>query len=91
MPVVTVAGIVTGLLGGLPPQEILDAFGTGFASSRAISIFLLVLPVIGLVERSGLQEQARRLMMRLSSLTTGRVLRAGRARASRPGRPRPKG
>jgi uncharacterized membrane protein len=74
MLVVTVAGIVTGLLGGLSPKEILDAFGTGFAGSRSIVIFLLVLPVIGLVERNGLQEQARRLMSRLSSLTTGRVL-----------------
>lgn len=74
MLVVTVAGIVTGLLGGLSPKEILDAFGTGFAGSRSIVIFLLVLPVIGLVERNGLQEQARKLMSRLSSLTTGRVL-----------------
>jgi uncharacterized membrane protein len=74
MLVVTVAGIVTGLLGGLSPKEILDAFGDGFAGSRSIVIFLLVLPVIGLVERNGLQEQARSLMTRLSSLTTGRVL-----------------
>jgi uncharacterized membrane protein len=74
MLVVTVAGVVTGLLGGLSPKEILDAFGTGFAGSRSIVIFLLVLPVIGLVERNGLQEQSRRLMSRMASLTTGRLL-----------------
>ena len=74
MLVVTVAGIVTGLLGGMSPLAILNAFGTGFAGSRSIAIFLLVLPVIGLVERNGLQEQSRRLISRLARLTTGRVL-----------------
>jgi uncharacterized membrane protein len=76
MLVVTVAGLVTGFLGGLSLREILDAFGTGFAGSRSIAVFLLVLPVIGLVERNGLQEQSRRLISRLARLTTGRVLAA---------------
>jgi uncharacterized membrane protein len=76
MLVVTVAGLVTGFLGGLSLKEILDAFGTGFAGSRSIAVFLLVLPVIGLVERNGLQEQSRRLISRLARLTTGRVLAA---------------
>ncbi len=58
--VVGVAGIVTGLLGGLSPREVLAAFGSGFASSRAVTIFAITLPVIGLLERYGLQEQARR-------------------------------
>lgn len=74
MLVVTVAGIVTGFLGHMSPIEILNAFGTGFASSRSIAIFLLVLPVIGLVERYGLQEQSRRLIAKLGKLTAGRVL-----------------
>jgi len=74
MLVVTVAGVVTGLLGGLSPVDILNDFGTGFAGSRSIAIFLLVLPVIGLVERNGLQEQARHLISRMARLTTGRVM-----------------
>ena len=74
MLVVTVAGLVSGFLGGMSPKEVLDAFGTGFAGSRAIVIFLLVLPVIGLVERNGLQEQSRMLIGRMARLTTGRVL-----------------
>jgi uncharacterized membrane protein len=72
--VVVVAGIVTGLLGGMSPVAILDAFGEGFASSRSVTIFVIVLPVIGLIERFGLQEQARRLISRLAGLTTGRIL-----------------
>jgi len=70
MLVVTVAGLVTGFLGGMTPLEVLNAFGTGFAGSRSVSIFLLVLPVIGLVEHFGLQQQAPRL----SKLTTGGIL-----------------
>ena len=76
MLVVTVAGLVTGFLGHMSPIQILNAFGTGFASSRSIAIFLLVLPVIGLVERYGLQEQSRRLIAKLGKLTAGRVLAA---------------
>ncbi|HVV18061.1 MAG TPA: DUF969 domain-containing protein [Pseudonocardiaceae bacterium] len=72
--VVVVAGIVTGLLGGMSPLAILNAFGQGFASSRSVTIFVIVLPVIGLIERFGLQEQARRLIARLAKLTTGRIL-----------------
>ncbi|MFD0442543.1 DUF969 domain-containing protein [Streptomyces indonesiensis] len=72
--VVGVAGIATGLLAKLSPQEILAAFGNGFASSRSVTIFVITLPVIGLLERHGLQEQARTLIGQLGKLTTGRFL-----------------
>jgi uncharacterized membrane protein len=72
--VVGVAGIVTGLLGKLTPVEVLKTFGEGFASSRAVTIFAITLPVIGLLERNGLQQQARTLIGKLSRLTTGRFL-----------------
>ncbi|MEV6281332.1 DUF969 domain-containing protein [Kribbella sp. NPDC051770] len=74
--VVTVAGIATGLLGGLSPGKILNEFGNGFAGSRSVTLFIVVLPVIGLVERFGLQEQSRRLIGKLTFLTTGRLLAA---------------
>lgn len=72
--VVGVAGVATGFLGGLSPQKVLAAFGDGFASSRAVTIFVITLPVIGLLERYGLQEQARNLIARFSKMTTGRFL-----------------
>ncbi|MGW1076581.1 DUF969 domain-containing protein [Streptomyces sp. NPDC002537] len=68
------AGVLTGLLGGLSPQRVLAAFGEGFASSRSVTIFVITLPVIGLLERYGLQEQARRLISRFGALTAGRFL-----------------
>ena len=74
--VVMVAGIVSALLGGLSPLHILDAFGSGFAASRSVTLAFLVLPVIGLLERYGLQQRARALVSRAASLTAGRLLLA---------------
>ena len=76
MLVVTVAGVVAGLVAGIGPVEIVESFGTGFAGSRSVTVFIVVLPVIGLIERYGLQHQARTLIGRLGSLTTGRLLAA---------------
>lgn len=74
--VVTVAGIVTAAVAGIGPVDILNAFGNGFAGSRSVTTFAIVLPVIGLIERYELQEQAKRLISRLEKLTTGRILTA---------------
>ncbi len=72
--VVTVAGIASALLGGLTPLHVLEAFGTGFAASRSISVAFIVLPVIGLLERYGLQQRAKALISRAALLTAGRLL-----------------
>ncbi|HTA53976.1 MAG TPA: DUF969 domain-containing protein [Candidatus Acidoferrales bacterium] len=72
--VVTVAGITSALLGGLSPLHVLEAFGTGFAASRSISIAFIVLPVIGLLERYGLQQRAKTLISEAAALTAGRLL-----------------
>ncbi len=74
MLVVTVAGIVAGLIAGLNPVKIIEAFGTGFAGSRSVTVFIVVLPIIGLIERYGLQHQARKLIGKLRGMTTGRLL-----------------
>ncbi|MFE6892399.1 DUF969 domain-containing protein [Streptomyces sp. NPDC057694] len=72
--VVGVAGIATGLLARMDPSAILAAFGTAFADSRSVTVFAIVLPVIGLLERYGLREQARTLIGRLGRLSAGRFL-----------------
>ncbi|MEU2923839.1 DUF969 domain-containing protein [Streptomyces sp. NPDC048304] len=72
--VVGVAGVFTGLVGGMNPLEVLAAFGRSFADSRSVTVFAVALPVIGLLERYGLREQARRLIARLGALSTGRFL-----------------
>jgi len=74
--VVTVAGVATGLAGGLDPVAVVAAFGKSFVENRYVAIVWLVLPVIGLLERYGLQERTRELVSRVHAATTGRVLLA---------------
>lgn len=72
--VVTVAGLVTGLAGGLDPVTIVSDFGSAFTENRYMDLVWLALPVIGLLERNGLKERAQTLIARVHGATTGRVL-----------------
>ena len=74
--VVTCAGIVTGLAGGLGILKTLTTLGHAFTESRYVAIVWLVLPIIGLLERAGLKERARDVVIRMQGATTGRVLLA---------------
>lgn len=72
--VVLVAGIVTGLVGGLGFMDILSTLGEAFINTRYMTIFLLTLPVIGILERNGLRERAAHLIKKLNKMTAGKVL-----------------
>ena len=72
--VVTIAGIVTGLVGHLPIVKIITIFGDAFAKNRFMSLFVLTLPVIGLLESHGLREQAQRLIREVRAASAGRLL-----------------
>ena len=72
--VVTIAGIASALLAGMSPIQIIDSFGSGFANSRSISLVFIVLPVVGLAERYGLQQRAKILIESAAGLTAGRLL-----------------
>jgi uncharacterized membrane protein len=72
--VVLVAGITTGLVSGLGFGEILGIIGSSFIKTRYMSIFLLTLPVIGILERNGLREKAADLISKMKSATAGKVL-----------------
>ncbi|HEX8936942.1 MAG TPA: DUF969 domain-containing protein [Sphingomicrobium sp.] len=72
--VVAVAAIVTGLLGDMPFVKVLATLGHGFNANRYVTISYIVLPVIGLLERYGLQERARALIGRMRAITAGRLL-----------------
>lgn len=72
--VVAVAAVATGLLAGMPFLKVLAALGHGFNANRTVTIIYIVLPVIGLLERYGLQQQARALISRMRGATTGRLL-----------------
>ncbi|MBA3510755.1 DUF969 domain-containing protein [Sphingomonas sp.] len=74
MLVVTAAAIVTGLLGGMDFVEVISTFGKAFNDNRIIAIVWIVLPVIGLLERHGLQQRAATLIRGFKNATTGRLL-----------------
>ncbi|WP_293899736.1 DUF969 domain-containing protein [Phenylobacterium sp.] len=72
--VVVLAAFVTGWAAGLSPVEVLAAFGKAFNTNRYVSATYLILPVIGLAERAGLQERARTLIGRLKGVSVGPLL-----------------
>lgn len=72
--VVMVSAVLTGMAAGLAPLEVLAAFGKAFNENRYVSAALLVLPVIGVLERAGLQERARGLIAGFKAVTLGRLL-----------------
>jgi len=72
--VVATAAIVTGLLGHMPFLKVLATLGHGFNENRYVSIIWIVLPVIGLLERYGLQQRARTVIANMRGATAGRLL-----------------
>lgn len=72
--VVVVSAIATGLFGGMDFVMVLSAVGRGFNDNRFVTIVFVVLPVIGLLERYGLQQRARTLIESMHGATVGRLL-----------------
>jgi uncharacterized membrane protein len=71
---VLVAGIATGIVAGLDINQILTILGESFVANRAVSLFILTLPVIGILERYGLRQRSVYLIEKLGKLTAGGVL-----------------
>lgn len=71
--VVVVAGITTGLVAGLPFDKIVETLGKAFIENRYMSIFIMSIPVIGILERYGLRERAAYLIGKIKSATVGRL------------------
>lgn len=73
--VVLVAGVVTGLVGGLSLREVLEEFGKLFVDNRLMMLpVILMVPMVGLLERHGLREAAEQLVRRSRATTPGRVV-----------------
>lgn len=87
LAVILATAVVTGVAAAFAPGvgagellraaiDTVAAFGKAFNDYRYISVIWLVLPLIGLLERHGLQERARILVGKVRSATTGRILLA---------------
>ena len=73
---VALAAFAAGWAGGLAPVATLRALGHAFNANRYVALVWLVLPVVGLLERHGLQARARARVAGLRGATAGRILLA---------------
>lgn len=71
--VILVAGIITGLAGGIGVRDTIAAIGKAFVTNRYMSLFILILPVVGIMERHGLRERAEYLIGKINAATAGRI------------------
>ncbi|CAM3652696.1 DUF969 domain-containing protein [Pseudoalteromonas maricaloris] len=72
--VVTSAGLVTGFAVGIDFVDLIATFGEKFMNSRQLASFLLILPVIAILERYGLQQRAKAWVAGIKGATTSRIL-----------------
>ncbi len=73
--VVLAAGVVTGLAAGFPLHEVVAMMGKFFVDNRGLTLpIVLMLPVVGLLEKHGLQERIAALMRQARAATAGRIL-----------------
>ena len=72
--VVALSAFVTGWFAHLGPLQVLAAFGKAFNDNRLVSATLVLYPLVGVLERAGLQERARTLIARFRGVSTGALL-----------------
>jgi len=72
--VVVAAGVASGLAAGMTVGDLLALLGNSFVSNRALLLFVLTLPVIGLLERYGLRERAQAWIASFRNLSLARLL-----------------
>ena len=72
--VVVTAALTSGFAAGKPLPDLLALIGESFLSQRSLGLFMLTLPVIGVLEWAGLREQARRWIGGFRGLTLARLL-----------------
>lgn len=72
--VVVGAAIATGLLAGFDLVAVVEALGKAFNDNRYISVTWVILPLIGLLERHGLQQRARAVIEGIRGATMGKLL-----------------
>ena len=72
--VVSVAGLATGLSVGMDLGTLLETFGEKFINSRSLAVYVLILPVIGLLESYGLKEHSQDWISSMAGATSARIL-----------------
>lgn len=71
---VVLAGVVTGVVSGMSVSDILATLGSAFVANRYMTIFVLSLPVIGMLEKNGLKQVATDEISKIAAATQGRII-----------------
>lgn len=71
--VILIAGVVTGLIAHLQIIEMLNILGSSFTKNRYMSLFIIILPMIGLLEHYGLKERAEILISSMKNASVSKV------------------
>ncbi len=74
LPVVTAASLGVALGSAMAVEQWLAVLGEQFSKNRFVALTWLVLPLIGVLERYGLQHHARAMVQRLHRLGASRLL-----------------
>lgn len=72
--VILVAGVATGLVADINIFEILSILGESFTKNRYMSLFILILPMIGILERFGLRQRAETLIGSMKKASVSKIL-----------------
>ncbi|BGE81299.1 DUF969 domain-containing protein [Staphylococcus petrasii] len=72
--IILIAAVVTGLVAGMDIVDVLSTLGKAFVDQRLVTLFMLTLPMVGLIERFGLKQQASKLISNVKKITAGRLL-----------------
>ncbi len=72
--VILTAGVATGLVADIAVMDILSALGQSFTQNRYMSLFILVLPMIGILERYGLRQRAEDLIGSMKKASVAKIL-----------------
>jgi uncharacterized membrane protein len=71
---VVAGGLTTGLVAGFSFNEVVAMIGQFFTDNRGLLLpIILMVPIVGVLERHGLQERVAALIRRASAATAGRV------------------
>ena len=72
--VILIAAVVTGIVSGLDFYSILETLGKAFGKNPLITLFIITLPMVGLIERKKKKKQASNMIGKVKRVTSGRLM-----------------
>lgn len=72
--IVMAAGFITSLVGGMSLAKFFEVLGSSFVANRYMAFFMLILPVVGILERNGLKITAGKCIGKIKNATPGKII-----------------